>query len=661
MAGRGLLWHGFLFLANLAPQMTSTQALFPPWARRLLRTPPRLAPSEWAETYRTLPRGRTSRPGPWRCANAPYLTAIMDACATRGVQEIVVMKCAQAGVSEAIRNVIGWTIQCDPDPVLLVMPDEKSGRKIMRQRIMPMIRETPTLAELLPSSGHAVQVRTMTLANGWNFTLGWSGSASSLSSDPVRRAFLDEVDQYADWQATDGSPIELARARTQTYEHRRLSVAVSTPTTSAGYIAQLFDAADVRLYYHVPCPRCHNYQRLVWSRVKWHTPADTVPVAARIALRRTGAAWYECEHCGGRIEDVDRPAIVNRGVWASVEDAAAPDFSTRAAATQRNGVATPLAGYRSVAFHLNVLYCLWVHWNEVAIKFLSAKDTPGELYVFQTLWLGEPWTERIVRPTATVLDAKVVEAQRPPHVVPSWCSRLLATVDVQKDRFYFVVRAWGERLRSSRVAHGIAYSWEELESVALNAEFPIEGAAAIVRPQLLLIDAGYRSAEVCRWAAKDHGRVRVCKGASRPLSPPVKLYPPHDRQTDPHWAIMFWGGDFKDILAGYMQSQPTDEFGGESQWELDQRADPDYSRQMTAEHKIVVRRGSLVSEQWVPVSDGAANHYWDCEVMQCVGANLARPETTPTIARRMAHAQAPPAPAAPIARPETSRPFRRRY
>jgi len=47
----------------------------------------------------------------------------------------------------------------------------------------------------------------------------------------------------------------------------------------------------------------------------------------------------------------------------------------------------------------------------------------------------------------------------------------------------------------------------------------------------------------------------------------------------------------------------------------------DYCLQMASEHKIVdAKNGRLV---WTTVTTGAANHWWDCEVLQCAGADMA--------------------------------------
>jgi phage terminase large subunit GpA-like protein len=89
----------------------------------------RLSPSTRAEQHRVLSRTQSARLGRWSNAQAPYLTGLMDLCARRDIEEITIVKAAQIGVSEAIRNVIGYYAHQEPDPILLVLPDERTGRK----------------------------------------------------------------------------------------------------------------------------------------------------------------------------------------------------------------------------------------------------------------------------------------------------------------------------------------------------------------------------------------------------------------------------------------------------------------------------------------------------------------------------------------------------
>src|SRR5687767_7405371 len=92
----------------------------------------RWTPSQWAERApRILPPSVSAEPGPWSNRRAPYLAGIMDAVAQPGVEEVVFLKAVQVGFSEATRNTLGYWIDLDPGPCLIVMPDEQSGKEMI--------------------------------------------------------------------------------------------------------------------------------------------------------------------------------------------------------------------------------------------------------------------------------------------------------------------------------------------------------------------------------------------------------------------------------------------------------------------------------------------------------------------------------------------------
>jgi phage terminase large subunit GpA-like protein len=249
------------------PTFAPTRPLTPgPWCNAELSawTPPQdLRPSQFAEQFRVLTRRQSSRPGPWRNDNAPPLAVIMDLCARRTVRELWIRKAAQLGVSEAIRNVIMYVAVREPDPLLIVLPNEQVGRKIVRKRLIPLFEDTECLAELATESARDKKLTAITLANGFDLQLAWSGSAAALASDPFRFVILDEVDKFEAYAGVEASPVDLARVRTRTYPGTGLIVGLSTPTVDSGPISVAYDDCPVKLDFYAPCPHCGRPQRLV--------------------------------------------------------------------------------------------------------------------------------------------------------------------------------------------------------------------------------------------------------------------------------------------------------------------------------------------------------------------------------------------------------------
>src|SRR4051812_26747469 len=113
-----------------------TASPWPDQIRHAWRPLEKIRPSQWAAANRKLTRRQSSRPGQWDNANAPCLVGIMDLCVRETVNELWICKAAQVGVSEAVRNVIGFFAQREPDPLLLVLPNEEVGKKIVTKRLI---------------------------------------------------------------------------------------------------------------------------------------------------------------------------------------------------------------------------------------------------------------------------------------------------------------------------------------------------------------------------------------------------------------------------------------------------------------------------------------------------------------------------------------------
>ena len=76
------------------------------------------------------------------------------------------------------------------------------------------------------------------------------------------------------------------------------------------------------------------------------------------------------------------------------------------------------------------------------------------------------------------------------------------------------------------------------------------------------------------------------------------------------------GGKYKDAIAARMQKP-----NGTASWMVYQGCDREYAEQVTAEHKVNVRSGNKIREEWVKKTTHADNHYLDCEVYAMAAAD----------------------------------------
>jgi len=225
----------------------------------------------------------------------------MDAIADDTVREIWVQKSSQIGWTEILGNVIGYHIDQDPAPILLVQPTLEMAEAWSKDRLAPMLRDTPCL------HGKVADARARDSGNtllhkqfpGGHVTMAGANSPAGLASRPIRILLFDEVDRFPASAGTEGDPISIGRKRAATFWNRKL-LAGSTPTVKgSSRIETGFEGSDQRFFY-VPCLHCGEFQRLVWANVRWEEG-------------RPDTAAYCCQACGALIGDCDKLAMLRRG------------------------------------------------------------------------------------------------------------------------------------------------------------------------------------------------------------------------------------------------------------------------------------------------------------------------------------------------------------
>jgi phage terminase large subunit GpA-like protein len=111
-----------------------------------LRPDPLLTVSQWADAHRYLSPRSAAEPGRYRTSRTPYMRAIMDALSPgHPARRVVFMKAAQVGATESGNCWIGYVIHHAPGPMLAVQPTVELAKRFSRQRIEPLIAESPVL------------------------------------------------------------------------------------------------------------------------------------------------------------------------------------------------------------------------------------------------------------------------------------------------------------------------------------------------------------------------------------------------------------------------------------------------------------------------------------------------------------------------------------
>ena len=395
--------------------------------------------SEWADTRRRLSPEVAAEPGQWYTTRAEYLRGVMDAFSDPRVHTVVMMTSAQVGKTSVLENVLGYHIDQDPAPILLVQPTLEMAEGFSKERLAPMFRDTVCLAEKVgdPKTRDGGNTLRHKVFPGGYVALAGANSPASLAGRPIRIAMLDETDRFPATAGVEGDPASLARKRSTTFWNRKLGL-FSTPTVKgASRIEVAFEAGDQRRYF-VPCPHCAHAQILTWKQVQWDEGDSAT-------------ALYYCEHCGAGWNDGERRGAVRLGQWVA---------------------GAPFRG--TASFHLNELYSGWVRLADTVQNFLEAKKYPDQLRVWVNTALGESWEDEGEKLDATGLMARreafpTVSGKR---VVPAGAAVLTAGVDVQDDRIELEVIGWGAGEENWSLEYHVLHGdpsteelWQELDEV----------------------------------------------------------------------------------------------------------------------------------------------------------------------------------------------------
>lgn len=614
--------------------MTAAPSTWLDGTRAVLRPPPKLSLSAWADEHFRLSSGSADA-GRWR--TRPYQREILDALIDPAVEWVTVIKSARIGWTEMVKAATAYFMKEDPCPILGVLPTVDIAEIFSREMLAPMLRDVPVLADLI--HGAAVKTTGRTLLHktfpGGVVSLVGANSAAGFSMLSRRLVWLDEVDRMPPSAGDEGDPVALAVKRAETFWNRKI-LAGSTPTIAgASRIEELFEAGDRRRRYW-PCPSCGHLDFLTPSQKAEHGHILRWPGG------RPDAACFECRGNGCVIEERHKRDMDEAGEWR--------------AAMPGNGT---VEGRAHASFQIWAAYSTSPNasWGQIASEFVAAsKAGPEKLRVVVNTTFGETWHERGEAP-----DYEELYKRREPYpsgTVPEGVVIVTCGVDVQKDRFVYEVVGWGADKESWSLAYGELHgdtaldaTWLQLD-VLLNGGWKAPDAAAGASIAMMAIDSSAFTQPVYDWARRHPmSRVIAVKGddGPRPIIGPASLVEINFRGKRIQRGYKVWpvGVDTaKGELYGWLRMPRGDGHPPPGWCHFPQDHGPKYFEQLTAEHLVTVvnKKTHRTTRRW-DVLPNRENHVLDCRVYARAAAAALG------IDRLAAAARA--APASPAAQPSS--------
>jgi len=570
---------------------------------KLLAPPPNLKVSDWADAERRLSPEASAEAGQWSTERAEYQRGIMDALSDEKTDTVVVMSSAQVGKTEILLNLIGYHIDLDPAPILCVQPTLDMAATFSKDRIAPMLRDTPNLKNKVKDarSRDANNTTYHKAFDGGHLTLVGSNSSAGLASRPIRLVLFDEVDRYQ--VTSEGDPIDLAKKRASTFWNRKF-VMVSTPTiTGSSRIEALFETTDKR-EYHVPCPDCSHGQIMRWSNVHWEPD-------------KPETAHYACEECGTLWDDAARYRAIRRGEWLATE---------------------PFAG--KAGFRLSGLCSPWTPLESAVRDFLEAKKLPETLRVWVNTYLGETFIEQGEKISEDDIAGRKEDWG---DKTPDGVVMITMGVDLQDDRIAIETLGIGRDQETWSLKYQEIYGdpsgpqlWADLEE-AMAATYEREDGLELSIQSVCIDSGGHHTQAVYNFCKPRFGRrVFAIKGVGGEGRPMVGR--PSTNNIAKCKLFPVGVDTAKEIV--YSRLRIQEEGPGYCHFPFDR--DDEYFMMLTAEQIVTRYHKGFKKREWRKTR--ARNEALDCRVYALAASAILNTNINVMASRQTEHLKAKPEP-----------------
>ena len=472
-----------------------------------MKPPEDLTVSQWADKNRRLTSESSAEVGKWRTSRTPYMFDILDSFTDPLIEHIVVVAASQVGKSETINNMVGYCIDQDPGPILLIQPTIDDVKRYSEMRIAPMIRETRCLKRKVadPKSRDAANTKRQKSFPGGVLVMTGSNVAHDLSSMPIRYVFGDERDRWATSAGSEGDPWELAVARTRTFYNKKM-VEVSTPTVKgASAIENSYNLGTMERW-KTECPHCGEYVEVKFDNIRFEYEAAE---KGDKKIFHITELFYVCPECGGISDEhtmKNQPAK-----WVATVPEARKHHKTR-------------------SFWLTAWVSPWATWESIILQFLQAGTDSAKLQVVYNTQFGELWEERgdMASEDDVMARREVYEAELPDGVLLLTCG-----VDTQDDRLEYEVvghrrfgETWGIKKGVILGRPDTEEVWERLDEV-LSHKYKFKSGVSLQISLTFIDEGGHFTQEVRQHClARQYDHVFAIKGANRPdipyTAPPKK-------------------------------------------------------------------------------------------------------------------------------------------
>jgi len=415
-----------------------------------VRPTERLTVAEAAAKYRKL-NNPGAYVGDWLNETTPYLVEPMNVLQSLKCTAMIFCGPAQCGKTDIFLNWQLYSVICDQGDMMLVQTSQTTASDFSKRRIDRLHQHSPEVRSRLLTGRNYDNTFDKRYRGGMLLTLAWP-TINELSGKPIQRLFLTDYDRMPMDVDGSGEPFSLCRTRARTFRRHGMTAAESSPSfpvTDPRWVKEtaneappcegiltLYNRGDRRRWMWC-CSNCHEWFEPDFSLMGWPETKDIYDAAQ--------AAWLSCPHCTHKhthdpsAASPGKHALNRGGIWIA-------DGQTLTSEGEILG--TPPRG-DIASFWLKGPAAAFADWSDLVVNLLAAEE------VFERTGAEEALKTTYNVDQGVPYIPKSAEAQRLPEqlkeraieigfkVVPIGVRFLVATIDVQKNRFVVQVHGIG--------------------------------------------------------------------------------------------------------------------------------------------------------------------------------------------------------------------------
>lgn len=549
--------------------------------------------SEWADGRLIIPYSKLSHV--YIADEAPIVKHLLEALTDKNIKQIDIRGPTASGKTLVGEIFIVFCVENNPGLLYYVWQSDDDGKDQMEDRILPLFQANDYLHKLLPQDRNKRRNTKIVFPVGQLYSVG--ANPSNAQTKRADLLILEEPHLYKPG---------LYSAFLQRAEGPQGGKIVTLSTGSvAGDESDQHYLSGSCHEWIVPCGTCGTFQPFVDKQLKWDSTPETMDNNGEYnlqAMRET--VRYECVNCQAK--------------WPN-DKKQRHEQSKKGLFKQTNFNASP----KHQSYHYNALGVHWIDWADLAEEKIAASKAskyaalePLKDYIQKRLaeaWDDRPEEEiRFIPSTFNKRDAWDQEYMR------------FITIDVQKDHFWFVCRAWSKEGDSRLIDEGRLLTYDDIREKQIGLG---------VKDRMVGLDSGYETnvvyAECIKygWTAFKGEDVEYFIWNAPGLKSKRKIFSkPKDadpaigtaQQGKRYVKLILWSNPkVKDLLAWLKN-------GRGAKFEIPSDTSKDYIQHLGNVVKKLrhhARTGKPIWE-WVTIGK-RPDHLHDCECMQVVSAAIA--------------------------------------